>query len=171
MTRRSIAKSSRSSSSRLPERGYGVRDFSPSRRFVAVAAFVPLAGWLYASTAPGAVSWWSWPVGVIGAAVLSLLVASYWAAPVGARPTLCDLRWPSLGLAGLLLAVGSRAPLGFVVTVFGGTSPSLLNVLQPVVGLASIAVILWALRERLVAEARVLASEDGAVCQTCRPLY
>lgn len=184
MTPPSIVPNSRSSSSRLPE--HGTRAVARSRIVVALAAFGGFALWLYSSASaltptpgsvaggvPSAVAWWSWPIGLVGAALLAVLVATFWASPVGARPTLCDLRWPALGLAGLLLAVGTRAPLGFVATIFGGTPSALLDILQPIVGLASIALILWALRERQAVEARALAptKDDAEVCQTCRPLY
>jgi heme A synthase len=123
----------------------------------------------------------SWPVkrrmvaagvGVVaGAGLVGLVVASYFDAPIGADATLCDVRWPVLGLISLYLSTDLRTAV-----------PMLDGVARPIVALAAIALLVWALLERLGSESRAVAKrdrsvtagddvEDGEVCTTCRPLF
>ena len=132
---------------------------------VAAAAFVTLlvaSGLLEFAGAPGAAPWWSYALAAVGSALIGLVVGSYIGAPIGADATLCDTRWPVLGLIALYLATDLRS-----------VEPVLTGAVRPVVALAAIALLAWALRERLVSERRATADADpeGAACTTCRPLF
>lgn len=131
---------------------------------VAAAAFTLLlvASGLVAG-APGGGPWWSYALTAVGSGLIGLVVGSYIDAPIGAEATLCDTRWPALGLIALYLATDIRS-----------VEPVLTGVVRPVVALAAIALLAWALRERLVSEHQAMAdagTEDGAACTTCRPLF
>jgi len=107
--------------------------------------------------------WWSYAFAAIGSGLIGLVVASYFGAPIGAEATLCDTRWPVLGLVALYLA-----------TDVASLEPVLTGAVRPVVALAALALLVWALRERLESEREASAAEpgaDGAVCTTCRPLF
>lgn len=149
---------------------------------VAVSASVGLilaASMVAGAPGPGA-PWWAF-VGVAGGGILlGLIVASYLEAPIGAEATVCDLRWPVLGLLGLYLASDARALV-----------PTLSAEVRPVVALAAVAVLVWALAERMRGERQALAADrrreavlqgdadarqdvpstDGETCSTCRPLF
>lgn len=131
---------------------------------VAAAAFALLlvASGLVAG-APAAAPWWNYALAAVGSGLIGLVVGSYIDAPIGAEATLCDTRWPTLGLIALYLATDIRS-----------VEPVLTGVVRPVVALAAIALLAWALRERLVSEHQATAdagTEDGAACTTCRPLF
>ncbi|TFC10378.1 hypothetical protein E3O19_15340 [Cryobacterium algoritolerans] len=118
-----------------------------------------------AITFPG--TWWGYLLVVPGAGLVGLVVASYFDAPIGAEATMCDLRWPMLGVISLYLSTDLRT----VVPLLDGFG-------RPVVAVAAIALLSWALLERLASEYRALAQwdrsaegEDGEVCRTCRPLF
>lgn len=141
----------------------------PSRRRLiavgaAAAAFVAIAlasGLLGVGAA--AAPWWSYAFAAIGSGLIGLVVASYFGAPIGAEATLCDTRWPVLGLVALHLA-----------TDVASLEPVLTGAVRPVVALAALALLVWALRERLESEREASAAEpgaDGAMCTTCRPLF
>ncbi|MEB0200913.1 hypothetical protein QN354_03970 [Cryobacterium sp. 5I3] len=117
--------------------------------------------------------WWADAVTVGGACLIGLVVASYVDAPIGADATLCDLRWPALGLISLYLSTDLRTAV-----------PLLEPGIRPVVGVAAIALLVWALLARLNSEYKATRSqhrsgtsggidgtEDGEVCTTCRPLF
>jgi hypothetical protein len=133
---------------------------------VAGAVFALLmfaSGLLGVAGAPGTAPWWSYALAAVGSGLIGLVVASYFGAPIGADATLCDTRWPALGLIALYLATDLRS-----------VEPVLTGVVRPVVAVTAIALLAWALRERLVSEHRAMAdagSEDGATCTTCRPLF
>lgn len=156
-----------------------------SRRRWLVAAAVALAavgGLILAaamipSTAGPAAPWWAFLAVGGGGILLGLLVAGYLDAPIGAEATLCDLRWPVLGLVGLYLAGDARALV-----------PTLSAEVRPAVALAALAVLVWALAGRMRGERRALAADrrreaalsagsaddaasDGETCTTCRPLF
>lgn len=114
-----------------------------------------------------ATAWLSIAAVAVGSALAGLVVASYVGAPIGADATLCDTRWPVLGLVALHLATDLRS-----------AEPLLTGVVRPVVALAAVALLVWALRERLASERRATApvsdataTTDGEVCTTCRPLF
>ncbi|WP_256041452.1 hypothetical protein [Cryobacterium sp. SO1] len=175
-----------------------LRLWSRRRRLVATAVAVSASGGLIlaasmVSSAPGlGAPWWAF-VGVAGGGILlGLIVAGYLEAPIGAEATVCDLRWPLLGLLGLYLASDARALV-----------PTLSAEARPVLALASVAVLVWALAERMRGERHALAagrqretvphgetdagrnalrtdgalstdhalSTDGETCGTCRPLF
>ena len=112
---------------------------------------------------PGA--WWAYAVTVVGAALVGLVVASYFDAPIGGEATRCDARWPVLGLIAFYLTTELRE-----------TVPLISEAVRPVVAVAAIALLVWALLERLGSEHRAVAgrsdgSPDGEVCTTCKPLF
>lgn len=147
-----------------------LRAWPTRRRLIAAAvgaaAFVVLlavSGLLEFAGAPGAGPWWSYALAAVGSGLIGLVVGSYIGAPIGADATLCDTRWPVLGLIALYLATDLRS-----------VEPVLTGAVRPAVGLAAIALLAWALRERLVSEHQATAdagTEDGATCTTCRPLF
>ncbi|TDW28713.1 hypothetical protein [Cryobacterium psychrophilum] len=123
---------------------------------IASGAFAVVGG---ALAFPG--SWWAYALTVIGSGMLGLVVASYFSAPIGGEATRCDLRWPVLSLIAMYLATDMRT----VEPIFTGA-------VRPVVALAAVALLAWALRERLTAEHRAMSDTgDGATCSTCRPLF
>lgn len=150
----------------------------PVRRWAITAgiASVAIAGLVLASglvavtggvlTFPG--DWWSIPAAVACSILIGLVIASYLGTPIGADATLCDTRWPTLGLIAIFLATDSRS-----------VAPMLTGVTRPVVAVAALVLLVWALRERLMGERRATArptreSPDeisGEVCTTCRPLF
>ena len=116
--------------------------------------------------------WWNAVFAAVGSVLAGLLIGSYFRAPAGAAATLCDTRWPLLGLLGLAsAAAGAEGPAGYF---FAGVSPALLNgVIAPVLALLSLALLAWALFLRLKLERRALApeAEPALACTTCRPLF
>ncbi|MBG6058137.1 hypothetical protein RCH16_001627 [Cryobacterium sp. MP_M5] len=117
-------------------------------------------------TFPG--SWWGYVVVAAGSGLVGLIVAGYFHAPIGAAATMCDLRWPVLGVISLYLSTDLRTAV-----------PLLAEFVRPVVAVAAIALLVWALLERLAGEYRAVAGRDrsetagadGEVCTTCRPLF
>ena len=161
----------------------------PTRRWIVAVgvAVVAFAGLMITSgmvaTADGVLAfpgpWWAYAVAAAGTSVVGLIVASYIATPIGADATLCDLRWPILGLIALHLSTDLRTAV-----------PVLTGAVRPAVAVAAVALLVWALVERLGRERRAIAGgdqaptatgvsgtpvgddlEDGAVCTTCRPLF
>jgi len=162
-----------------------LRDWPPGRRMVAAAvAVVAFAVVLtvsdVASPLLGPALWTeSMPVDAqvaaslslatvaVGSVLAGLIVASYVGTPIGADATLCDTRWPVLGLVALSLATDLRS-----------AEPLLTGAVRPVVALAAVALLAWALVERLASERRATAPvasdtapADGEACTTCRPLF
>jgi len=116
---------------------------------------------------------------VVGSVVLSvlagLIVGSYLGAPIGAEATVCDTRWPLIGLTGLVIAT-STGQGTLAAHLFTGAAPVVLaGVIQPAFALLSLALLGWALRERLKLERTALTPSTGGdagdVCTTCRPLF
>jgi hypothetical protein len=93
------------------------------------------------------------------------VIASYFGAPIGAAATRCDLRWPVLAVLGLSFANDLRS-----------TIPLLTGWSAPAVDAAALALLVWALAERVRLERSVTALTaegtelDGQSCATCRPL-
>jgi len=112
--------------------------------------------------------WWAVAAAGIGSILIGLVISSYVATPIGADATLCDTRWPTLGGIALFLATDTRS-----------VEPLLTGMTRPVVAVAALVLLVWALRERLLSERRAtrrldraLSDEiDGEVCATCRPLF
>ena len=147
---------------------------------VSVSVGLVLAASMVSSTPGLGAPWWAFAAVAGGGILLGLIVAGYLEAPIGAEATVCDLRWPVLGLLGLYLASDARALV-----------PTLSAEVRPVVALASVAVLVWALAERMRGERHALAagrqrdavlhgdadagqdalSIDGETCSTCRPLF
>lgn len=143
--------------------------WSGRRWLVATAvAGVSVGGLLLAASmlsgAPAlAAPWWAFLAVAAGGILLGLLAAGYLEAPIGAEATVCDLRWPVLGLVGLYLASDAAALV-----------PTLSAEVRPAVAVAALAVLAWALAERMRGERRALAADhadDGETCSTCRPLF
>lgn len=106
--------------------------------------------------------WTGYALVAAGSVLAGFLAGSYVGAPIGAAATLCDLRWPVLGLFGAVWATSAREALPAV---------------QIAVGLLSLAVMAWALRGRLELERRATLERSGApdsdvdACTDCRPLF
>ncbi|TFC84737.1 hypothetical protein E3T24_09890 [Cryobacterium sp. TmT2-59] len=107
---------------------------------------------------PGA--WWGYLLTVVGSGLVGLVVAGYVDAPIGAEATMCDLRWPVLGLIALSLSTDLLTAV-----------PLLEGFVRPVVAVAAVVLLVWALRERLQSEHDATTGADGEVCTTCRPLF
>ncbi|GAB3132502.1 hypothetical protein GCM10027057_04890 [Marisediminicola antarctica] len=139
-----------------------VRWFAALAVAVLSAALLVLASALpFAGADAGAL--WSLAAVASGSALTGLIVASYFRTPIGADATLCDLRWPALGLVALHFSTDLRS-----------AEPLLFGAVRPVVAIAAIALLLWALRDRLESERRATdadAEASGEVCTTCRPLF
>ena len=127
---------------------------------VLALGFAPIAG------GAGSVSWGTVSVAALGASLIGLIVASYIGTPVGADATLCDARWPALGLLALYLATEIRS-----------LDPVVIGAARPVLIAAALTLLVWALRERLASERRATTrresseSAEGEVCTTCTPLF
>lgn len=121
-------------------------------------------------------AWWTVPAIAAGSLLAGLVVGSYVRAPIGAEATVCDTRWPVLGLAGLALGT-SPGPDSLLGYLFSWATPALLGaVIQPAAVLASLALLGWALRLRLDLEQAALtpageAPPGGESCTHCRPLF
>lgn len=129
--------------------------------FIALATgFAPLIGGSVGSL------WWTILATALGAGLIGLIVSSYVGTPIGADATLCDTRWPALGLLALYLATEVRS-----------LDPLVTGAARPVLAAAALALLVWALRERLSSEGRATTpsdpsgSPDGEVCTTCTPLF
>ncbi len=118
--------------------------------------------------------WWALPVGATGAVLVGAIVATYIAAPPGARVTFCDLRWPIIGVIGLSLAIDTPGGEPLVQEMFG-VSGSTTLMLQPVIGLATLALLSWVLKKRiaLVRAARAAQQDSNSpeACETCIPIF
>ncbi|WP_206750320.1 hypothetical protein [Cryobacterium sp. TMS1-13-1] len=118
-----------------------------------------------ADDADGAL-WWTVAATALGASLIGLIVASYVGPPIGADATLCDTRWPALGLIALYLTTEVRS-----------LDPIVSGAARPALAAAALALLIWALRERLVSERRATTrresseSAEGEVCTTCTPLF
>ena len=121
------------------------------------AVFLMAANGMIAGTGTG---WTGFAVVGAGSILAGLLAGSYVNAPVGAAATLCDLRWPVLGLFGVVWASSAREALPAA---------------QAAVGILSLAVMAWALHGRLELERRVTLARSGSpdadACTDCRPLF
>lgn len=154
-----------------------LRTWPARRRLIAAGvAIVAFAGVVLASgivgVADGALSfpgpWWAYLVVAAGTSLVGLVVASYIGTPIGADATLCDTRWPVLGLIALYLATDLNTAV-----------PMITGIARPAVAVAALALLVWALLERLATERRAVArldraspgQVDGEVCTTCRPLF
>lgn len=142
----------------------------PRRRWLialAIAAMVFVALVLAAGllSPTGDSVWWTLPVTTVGSGLIGLIVSSYLGTPIGADATMCDTRWPLLGLIALYLTTEVRS-----------LEPVLTGMVRPAVAAAALALLIWALHERLSSEreatrASSIGGADGEVCTTCRPLF
>ena len=144
----------------------------PARRWgivvaVAAGAFIALAtGYAPIAGGAGDALWWTVAATALGASLIGLIVASYIGTPIGADATLCDTRWPALGLIALYLTTEARS-----------LDPVVSGAARPVLAVAALTLLIWALRERLASERRATTrsesseSAEGEVCTTCTPLF
>ncbi|MCY0905821.1 hypothetical protein [Arthrobacter sp. H14-L1] len=119
--------------------------------------------------------WWNIMIVAAGSLLAGLVAGSYIGAPIGAGATVCDTRWPVLGLTGLVVAT-STGQKALAAHLFTGTAPAVLaGMIQPAFALLSLALLGWALRERLQLERKAVSpstdGDTGDVCTTCRPLF
>lgn len=142
-----------------------LRRWSRARMAVTMAAAGLAAAFLMAANgmvAGAGTGWTGYALVAAGSVLAGFLAGSYVNAPIGAAATLCDLRWPTLGLFGAVWATSAR-----------DASPSS----QTAVGVLSLAVMAWALYGRLELERKVTLGRDGSpdsdvdVCTDCRPLF
>ena len=84
----------------------------------AAAVVVSLNGMM---TVAGA-AWWNVLIVATGSLLAGLVVGSYIGAPIGADATVCDTRWPLLGLTGLVVAT-STGQATLAADLFTGASP------------------------------------------------
>ena len=103
---------------------------------------------------PVAVTWWSYPTLVITAALGGLLAATYVGARSGESASLDEVDAPTRrgGIAGLLsfFAVGCPVCNKLVIVALGTTGArQWFEPVQPVLAVASIVLLVWALRSRL----------------------
>ncbi|MFC5929459.1 hypothetical protein D6T64_19500 [Cryobacterium melibiosiphilum] len=96
---------------------------------------------------PSVAAWWALPAVVVVSALVAMVVASYVNTPIGADATMCDTRWPLFGLVGIYLATELRS-----------LEPVLSTPVRPVVALAAVTLLVWALRSRLAKEHRATAA-------------
>jgi hypothetical protein len=140
----------------------------PTRRWViaagiAAAAFIVLAaGYWPLTSRPDGMLWLTVATTALGSAVIGAIVSSYIGTPIGADATLCDTRWPALGMIALYLTTEVRS-----------LEPLVSGPARPVLAAAALALLVWALRERLSSERRAgsSGSAEGEACATCRPLF
>jgi hypothetical protein len=100
-----------------------------------------------------AITWWSWPVWVATAALGGLLVATYVRVPIGVDHP--DAGGRTAGLGGLLsvFAVGCPVCNKLVVLALGASGAlKFFAPVQPLIGVASLALLAWSLRLRLQGE-------------------
>lgn len=122
--------------------------------------YVPIAG-----TVAHSPTWWGLTTGILGSGLVGAVVASYFGAPIGAAATRCDLRWPVLAFLGLSFANDLRT-----------TIPILTGWTAAAVDVAALALLIWALAERVRLERSVTvrtadgSAPEGETCTTCRPL-
>lgn len=142
-----------------------LRNWSRSRALTAVAAAGLAAVFLITANGMMAGAGTGWAgYALVGAAsiLVGFLAGSYVGAPIGAAATLCDLRWPVLGLVGAVWASSAREALPPV---------------QTAAGVLSLAVMAWALHARLELERAVTLGRSGSpdsdveACTDCRPLF
>jgi hypothetical protein len=135
-----------------------VREWSGRRRLIAVGAAVlfALAAGMPTDVIPNplahrdiSATWWSYPVLAVTATLGGMLAATYLHSPADRDVT---GRSASGGLLSVL-AIGCPA-CNKLVVVLVGTSGALSwwAPLQPILAIASIGLLAWALRARLVAE-------------------
>lgn len=120
-------------------------------------------------TPPGA-AWWNTVIVAAGSILAGLIVGSYLGAPIGAEATVCDTRWPVIGLTGMVIAT-STGQGTLTAHLFAGAVPAVLaGVIQP--GFALLSLLGWALRACLDLERKAVnpSTDGGDVRTTCRPL-
>jgi MFS family permease len=103
---------------------------------------------------PVPVTWWSYPTLVVTAVLGGLLAATYVGGQSGTPSTLDEMDAPTRrgGIAGLLsfFAVGCPVCNKLVIVALGTTGArQWFEPLQPVLAVASIILLAWALRSRL----------------------
>ncbi|MEO3931571.1 hypothetical protein WMO79_01990 [Micrococcaceae bacterium Sec7.4] len=159
---RAEAPASRSRLRQLPQ---VLRNWSRARVSASIAAAVLAAVFLVAANGMlggAGTGWTGYALVGAGSILAGFLAGSYVNAPIGSAATLCDLRWPVLGLFGAVWASSAREAL-----------PSV----QVAVGLLSLGVMAWAVHGRLELERKVTLGRSGSgdsdvdACTDCRPLF
>ena len=156
---------------RFPTLFTDLRTWTPRRWLIAtaIAAAVLIAlsiGYAPSAGGAGIALWGTVAVTSLGASLIGLIVASYIGTPIGADATLCDTRWPALGLIALYLTTEIRS-----------LDPVVSGAARPVLIAGALAMLIWALHERLASERRATTRRDssespeGGVCVTCTPLF
>ncbi len=153
-----------------------LRRWRPVRRAGAgVAAAAVVVESTNGMMGPTGAVWWHAVIVAAGSVLAGLIVGSYLSVPIGAEATVCDTRWPLIGLTGLVIAT-STGQGTLAAHLFTRTAPVILaGVIQPAFAFLSLALLGWTLRERLQLERTALTPSTGGdssdVCTACRPLF
>lgn len=123
-----------------------------SRKRVAVTVIAAATSAVFLTAATGMISgagtgWTGYALVGAGSVLAGFLAGSYTDAPIGAAATLCDLRWPVMGLFALIWAGSPREALPPV---------------QGAVGLLALTVMVWALHARLELERKLTLARGNA---------
>ncbi len=114
---------------------------------VAVPTDLIDTGWFSREVPP---TWWSWPTLLIVAVLSGLVTATYVAYPAAALPRRSESRWGILGGALSFFAVGCPVCNKIVLIALGSAGAMrYFQPVQPVLAVASIAALGWALSTRL----------------------
>lgn len=137
-----------------------------SRKRVTVTVITAAASAVFLTAATGMIfgagtGWAGYALVSAGSILAGFLAGSYTNAPIGAVPTFCDLRWPVMGMFGM---------------VWAGSPREALPPVQGIVGTLALALMALALHARLEHERKVTLARrpqdsDVEVCTDCRPLF
>lgn len=142
---------------------------------IAAAAAAAVVVSMNGMMTPAGTVWWNVVIVAAGALLAGLVVGSYLGAPIGAEATVCDTRWPMIGLTGVVIAT-STGQGTLAADLFTSAAPAVLaGVIQPAFALLALALLAWALRARLELERKAVSTstdgDTGDVCTTCQPLF
>ena len=97
--------------------------------------------------------WWSWPVTIVTGILAGLLIATYVAAPAPEEKLDSAGRWGVAGGLVSFFAVGCPVCNKLVLIALGTTGAvQWFAPIQPILAVAAIVLMLWALRSRLRGE-------------------
>lgn len=98
-------------------------------------------------------TWWSWPTLLINGTLSGLVTATYVANPSAITPRRSESRWSMFGGALSFFAVGCPVCNKIVLIALGSTGAMrYFEPVQPILAVASIALLAWALTTRVKRE-------------------
>lgn len=98
-------------------------------------------------------TWWSYPVLTVSAVLAGLVTATYVAYPSGAEPAASTSRWGAVGGILTFFAVGCPVCNKIVLLALGASGAMrFFEPVQPILAVASIALLAWALYARVKRE-------------------